>query len=106
MSKKKQKRKRDEKAWEAIAEEAQTYRDESIAKVSPPLPPDGDLPQRTIDIPRQVLASEDLEITELPAETLLHKLAYGELTATKVAEAFLRRAGLAQKLVCGCGSLV
>jgi len=50
-------------------------------------------------IPRVALEPDEVRITELPTEVLLNLLASGKVTATIVTKAFLRRAGLAQKLV-------
>ena len=50
-------------------------------------------------IPRVALEPDEVRITELPTEVLLDLLASGKVTATTVTKAFLRRAGLAQKLV-------
>lgn len=50
-------------------------------------------------IPSEVLEPEEIRITSLPPEELVQLLASGQLTATTVTKAFLRRAGLAQKLV-------
>jgi hypothetical protein len=49
--------------------------------------------------PAKVLHPDDVRITEMLPESLLALLASGELTATEVTTAFLRRAVIAQKLV-------
>jgi hypothetical protein len=92
-----EKRKR---SWQDVAQEAQEYRDATVDRVLPgaPLLPK-DLPRNVINIPSKVLSQNELYITETPPEDLLSKLAGGELTATSVTTAFLRRASLAQKLV-------
>ncbi|KAH0559589.1 hypothetical protein GP486_003892 [Trichoglossum hirsutum] len=85
--------------WQDIAREAQEYRDASIAKVRPDVPPlPTVLPRNVINIPRNTLGEKEIQITEATPESLLSMLALGELTATAVTTAFLRRAGLAQKL--------
>jgi hypothetical protein len=86
--------------WQDIAQEAQQYRDESIAQVWPDLPqfPEN-LAKNVTEIPGTVLSQEEVQITEMPPEGLLSVLASGDLTAVAVMTAFLRRASLAQKLV-------
>lgn len=89
------------KPWQDIAREAQDYRDATIAQVKPPIP---DLskynrPTNVISIPKEILDPTELLITQLPPEELVALLASGRLSATVVTKAFLRRAGVAQKLV-------
>jgi len=86
--------------WQDVAQEAREYRDASIARLQPPLP---ELPK---ELPKNIFATlcealdpEETRITEALPEDLLARLASGNLTATAVTTAFLRRAGLAQKLV-------
>ena len=87
--------------WQDIAQEAQVYRDASIARVKPDVPQlSKSLPKNVVHIPRNALSEEEIRITETAPEDLLGMLASGELTATTVTTTFLRRAGLAQKLVC------
>jgi hypothetical protein len=55
-----------------------------------------------LDIPRQcgILSKRELTITEsYDARQLLHELATGRLTSVEVAEAFSKRAAIAQQLV-------
>jgi amidase len=86
--------------WQDIAQEAQQYRDASIFRVWPGLPPFSEtLAKNVTDIPGTVLSQEEVRITEMPPEGLLSVLASGDLTAIAVTTAFLRRASLAQKLV-------
>lgn len=86
--------------WQDIAQEVQDYRDATIDEVQPAIPnPPTNLPSNVIHIPRELLSQEEIQITQTVPEDLLFKLACGELTATSVTIAFLRRAGLAQKLV-------
>lgn len=88
------------KSWQEIAKLAQKVRDESIAQVLPPVPEvPGELPLNVTGIPKQLLAAREIEITETPAEVLVQKLASAEWTCVEVTNAFLRRAGLAQRLV-------
>ncbi|KAB8201227.1 amidase signature domain-containing protein [Aspergillus parasiticus] len=86
-------------SWQEIAQGVQKTRDDSIARVDPPIPSlPTVLPDRVIDIPRQLLSPSEVSITETSAEDLVVSLAAGELTAIAVARAFLRRAAIAQKL--------
>ena len=87
--------------WQEIAKEVQDYRDASVARVKPHLPDIGSpLLKNVLHIPFQTLSKTELQITEAPVEEILSTLASGGVTAIAVTEAYLRRAGLAQKLVC------
>jgi amidase len=82
--------------WQDIVQEVQYNRDASIDRVQPPIPKiSNDLPTNIFDIPSQVLNHEEIKITQIRPEDLLSRLATGELTATAVTRAFLRRAALA-----------
>ena len=87
-------------SWQDIAKEAQEYRDASIARVRP-LVPDvpTELPDSVAHFPRELLSHEEIQITETSPEDLVTALAFGDLSSVTVVKAFLRRAGLAQKLV-------
>jgi amidase len=91
--------------WQEIAREAQEHRDASIATFIKEFPANyttgdvADLPKNSTDIPSGVLQNRDLQITETLPEELVKLLASGELSATEVTTAFLRRAALAQRLV-------
>ncbi|KAL8767311.1 MAG: hypothetical protein Q9209_006149 [Squamulea sp. 1 TL-2023] len=86
-------------SWQDIAATAQDLRDASIVQVNPPVPDaPSDLPKNVTGIPKQVLTVDEILITEIAPEKLLSSLASGKLTSTAVVNAFLRRAGLAQKL--------
>jgi amidase len=86
--------------WQEIAKQAQDHRDASIAALDPPLPElPAELPLDVTQIPKQILTAQEISITETTSEVLVDKLARGELAAVEVTKAFLRRAGLAQKLV-------
>jgi len=85
--------------WQEVAADRQTYRDATINAVMPLLPPVTDVPLNTIPIAKKILTTSELQITESTVEQLIPKLADGSLSAVEVANAFLRRAGLAQKLV-------
>ena len=86
--------------WQEVAEKAQRHRDDTIARVRPSVPEVPSTLQRDVTpIPKALLAPKEVRITESPAEELLASIAAGILTSTEVTIAFLRRAGLAQKLV-------
>ena len=86
--------------WQDIAAISQDHRDESIARIQPPIPdPPTDLPLNLTSLPAKLLPKHVVEITDLPAERLLQEMASGKLTSTQVTQAFLQRAGLASKLV-------
>jgi amidase len=99
------KRKR-ERPWQDIAKEAQDHREASLMKVQPGHRAAFDriqfaeeLPKNSMNIPGKALHPRDFQITETLPEHLVKALATGELSATDVTTAFLRRAALAQKLV-------
>lgn len=86
--------------WQDIAQEAQDYRDASINRVEPAIPAVPKvLPQDRTDIPKHLLSTEEVLITQTAPENLLESIASGKLTSTAVIKAFLRRAGIAQALV-------
>ena len=88
-------------SWQDIAKEAQEYRDASIHRVKPPVPTvPKELPLDRTDIPKYLLPTEEVIITQTSPEDLVQSLATGKLTCTAVTTAFLRRAGIAQALVC------
>jgi Asp-tRNA(Asn)/Glu-tRNA(Gln) amidotransferase A subunit family amidase len=67
--------------------------------LSPP-PPEllaDDIPLDTTNIPRSLLTSEELDITERNVEDLVSMLASGQWSAKTVTQAFMRRAGIAQR---------
>lgn len=87
--------------WEDKALQARSHRDESLAKVQPPLQglPD-QLPRNSQSLPSLVLSEREVEITEKYSVTdLLLKLRSKELSAEEVVRAFLRRAAVAQSAV-------
>lgn len=86
-------------SWQEVAKDRQRYRDETIAAVKPTIPDITDIPLNTLSVVNQVLTADEVHITEATVEDLVDKLAKGELSSTEVANAFLRRAGLAQKVV-------
>lgn len=90
--------------WQEVAREAQQHRASTIAAVQPQLPAlPQPLPGNVTAIAGQVLSHRERYITSLSVNALLDALAgrsIGErLRAVEVANAFLRRAALAQKLV-------
>ncbi|MCJ1378120.1 hypothetical protein MMC17_001216 [Xylographa soralifera] len=86
-------------SWQEVAKTAQEYRDASIGRVEPAVPNVPQyLPRDVTSIPKELLSKEEVEITQTLTEDLLKSLASGELTSTTITKAFLRRAGLAQKL--------
>ncbi|KAI1634092.1 acetamidase [Biscogniauxia mediterranea] len=86
--------------WQEVAADRQRHRDATIAQLEPPLPelPAGEIPLNTTTVPKEVLSEEELTITETTLDDLIEKLASGQWTSTAVIKAFMRRAGLAQKL--------
>ncbi|KAF2837041.1 putative fatty-acid amide hydrolase [Patellaria atrata CBS 101060] len=90
------------KAWQEIAASSQKRRDETIAAIDPPIPDvPSELPRNVTHIPRELLTTKEVEITESSPEEILEELRTGRWSAFNVTNAFLRRAGLAQKL-CNC----
>jgi hypothetical protein len=89
------------KTWQDIAKIAQELRDKSIAEVQPTVPDvPSELPLNVSKLPGNLLSKAEISVTESKPEQLLDALATGKFTSTEVTNAFLRRAGLAQKLVC------
>jgi len=87
--------------WQETAKQMQEHRDATIAAIEPKLPPlPADLPLNVTGIPKQLLTERELELTESLPEDLITALASGFVTSTEVTKAFLRRAALAQGLVC------
>ena len=91
----------EDSAWTHVAWKAQAYRDASIRDIHPAVPhiPAQDLTLDVSALPKKFLSSEEVEITELSTEGLVAALAERKYTATVVAKAFLRRAGIAQAAV-------
>ena len=85
--------------WQQVAKIAQDYRDDSIRKVEPPIPQlPAELPLDRSEIPKYLLTTDEVVITQTSPEELVASLAAGKYTSTLVTNAFLRRAGLAQAL--------
>src|ERR1700709_1685843 len=85
--------------WQEVAADRQAYRDTTIASIEPALPNIADVPLNTIAVAKKVLTEAEIKITESTVEQLVPKLANRSLSAVDVIKAFLRRAGLAQKVV-------
>lgn len=86
-------------SWQNVAAAMQKHRDETIAAVSPAVPDvPTTLPLNVSKIPSTLLPKDELAITETSPELLLTSLVSGNLSAVSVTNAFLRRAGLAQKI--------
>lgn len=87
-------------SWQHVAKTAQDLRDASISRIHPSVPdvPSG-LPANVTGIPKHLLTTDEVLITETSTEGLVSSLASGELASTVVVNAFLRRASIAQKLV-------
>ncbi|EMC94858.1 hypothetical protein BAUCODRAFT_74044 [Baudoinia panamericana UAMH 10762] len=87
------------KPWRDVSAAMLEHRKQTIAAVEPAVPGVADsLPLNVTSIPRQLLPSEVIEITESPSELLISRLSTGKLSSTAVVTAFLQRAGLASKL--------
>lgn len=86
-------------SWEDVATTMQKHRDETIAAISPSVPEvPAVLPLNVTKLPATLLSKEEISITETAPEVLLVSIAKGSVSSTTVTKAFLRRAGLAQKL--------
>jgi len=85
--------------WQEVAVDRQAYRDTTISAVEPVLPSIADVQSNTISLAKQLLTAEEIRITESTVEELIPEITNSSLSAVSVANAFLRRAGLAQKAV-------
>jgi len=86
--------------WQETSQLMRDYRDESIAVVQPTVPDvPSELPLNVTSLPKKLLTGLEIKITETTPEELLIALSSGTHSSTEVTSAFLRRAGLAQKLV-------
>ncbi|CAF9940527.1 MAG: hypothetical protein ALECFALPRED_008702 [Alectoria fallacina] len=85
--------------WQDIAHQVQSHRNRTLSQIQPPIPDvPSSLPGNVTGIPQALLSPREVEITTTFTEDLVFSLATGSLTSTEVTNAFLRRAGLAQKL--------
>ncbi|KAL9077583.1 MAG: hypothetical protein Q9157_003307 [Trypethelium eluteriae] len=88
------------RTWQEIALDVQKYRDKTIDEVSPPISDvPTHLPLNVTNVPKDLLTSTEISITETPPEELLIAIEKRQYSCKEVTNAFLRRAGLAQKLV-------
>ncbi|KZF26180.1 amidase [Xylona heveae TC161] len=88
------------RSWQEIAHDYQKHRDETVARVDPAIPDaPAKLPLNVTGLPKQLLSAREIEITEQTVPELKQKLSTGEWKCVDVIKAFLRRAGLGQKLV-------
>lgn len=89
-------------SWEHKAQAVRDYRDATLAKVEPALADiTGPLPLNSLDLPKQFLTPREYELTQnYDAIALLEMLRSKKLTSEELTRAFLRRAALAQKVVC------
>ena len=86
--------------WQDVVHQVQSHRDQTLTLIQPPIPKlPTELPCNVTTLPQTLLSPREAEITTTNAEDLVASLAAGRLTSTEVTNAFLRRAGLAQKLV-------
>jgi amidase len=85
--------------WQEVAADRQAYRAATLAAIKPALPDLASIPLSTIPLAKEFLTAAEIKITETTVEELVPQLAVGKLSAVEVANAFLRRAGLAQKAV-------
>lgn len=90
-------------SWQDKAALAQAKRNGSLAKVTPKLvgvPEARDLPQNSRSLPKEILTSREIELTEnYPITELLRVLRQREVSVEEVTRAFLRRAALAHAAV-------
>lgn len=90
------------RTWQETRLLAETLRDKSITQVQPAIPDvPSELPLNVTSLPSSLLSPEECSLTEKSTEDLLSALATSSLSSSTVTLAFLRRAGLAQKLVGG-----
>ncbi|KAF2102446.1 putative glutamyl-tRNA amidotransferase subunit A [Rhizodiscina lignyota] len=86
--------------WQETCQLMRDYRDETISKIRPQIPDlPSNVPLNASSVPGTVLKENEIRITESSTEDLLSQLSTGHLTAVEVTNAFLRRAGIAHKLV-------
>ena len=86
--------------WQEIAQRVQEHRDRSLATVQPSIPDvPAALPTNVTLFPERLLTAREIQITTTTPEDLLDVIACGKLSSVETTCAFLRRAGLAQRLV-------
>ncbi|KAM0794297.1 putative glutamyl-tRNA amidotransferase subunit A [Usnea florida] len=85
--------------WQDVVHQIQSHRDHTLTLIQPPIPElPTELPRNVTALPQTLLSPREAEITTTTTEDLVASLGTGRLTSTEVTNAFLRRAGLAQKL--------
>lgn len=81
--------------------EAREHRDGSVARVEPAITPlPASLPKNVMNIAKNTLTPEEIKITSYDVPELLQVIKDKTFSCETVTKAFLRRAALAQKLVC------
>lgn len=85
---------------EPLVAKARQHRQDTLAKVSPPLPPlPQDLPLNVSKLPDELLTPREVELTNHDAVQLIELMSTKKVSCEEVTRAFLRRAALAQELV-------
>lgn len=88
------------RSWQDIAKQRDEHRKETIAQIQPPVPEvPNELPNNVTGLAKALLGPREVFLTEQTAESLVAVLAKGEVSSIEVTNAFLQRAGLAQRLV-------
>lgn len=86
--------------WQDVAARVQRARDVSIQQITPPIPEiPATLPVNVTTMAKEFLTPAEQHLTELLPEELLSLLVSGKISSEEVTKAFLRRTGIAQKLV-------
>lgn len=86
-------------SWRVKAKEALDYRDESMDGIVPPLPDIKSIPEYCLHIPDIFLDKQEKAITTWNPEQIVRSIFNGDIDSRTVTNAFLRRAGIAAKLV-------
>lgn len=98
----------EEAPWQALARRKQAYRQEQLSRgvsiqvpshllpKDPPKFEDG--PQNVLKIPEQLLSKDEFNITQQSVASLLSNIRNGNVSAQAAAEAFCKRASIAQQL--------
>jgi amidase len=86
--------------WKTTVKQKQWQLELSIRDIHPVKPALGeDLPLNVTGIPKRVLSTSELQITETPAEKLVQYIAEKKFSSLEVTRAFLKRAAVASRLV-------
>jgi hypothetical protein len=86
-------------SWRVKAKEALDYRDKSMDEIVPPLPSIKSRPEYCLHIPNIFLDKEEKAITTWAPEWIVRSISNGDIDSCTVTNAYLRRAGIAAKLV-------